>query len=588
MELKDQVQGVVLGLFGAYAGGYFADLTAQAETADPVALVSELVNLQKPLLGVDLSDDSTWVDTILAHLGISSTSSAYTAAAAWANGELDAGASRAAVIIYAVNYLLGDSVDAQYADVATAFKADVAAGVEYSEGAGAEVLEVGELREAAGNPATGTSFNLTAALEALAVEEAALAEFIASDDLADADDSLGVDAGTDVSEAEADAYLNAEVTAAAGVLGLTSTTTAGQAAEIAADRAALEAGVAEETAITAELEADITALGLLTKLKAHASAQAAAVAAAEAEAAAGVDVAAAKLAVEGKNTIVSAVDGDGNITDGTDIIISFDADDGYAVATDGAELIDIQVWVDALNAEIAAVEASDLADSKEASALTVLETAIGDLSADDRADLVAITFADYGTDVTDTDAAIAADLIAQYDDQIGETGAQTVAEEALATFEENLADYEAAAELLAAFEALVESRDDAVTAIEDEGYNIEDLGAGGIDTATTDEADLFTIGTAAIGQAGISIDNFGLLSDDLIYVGSDYVLGTDIDAGNNSALEVFIEQDGINTIVTIELAAFGTSADTPELFEVELTGVQAADVSFSNGYIQLA
>lgn len=130
-------------------------------------------------------------------------------------------------------------------------------------------------------------------------------------------------------------------------------------------------------------------------------------------------------------------------------------------------------------------------------------------------------------------------------------------------------------------EALIAARkvvsDDFVTAKYKAPVTID-----GSEFATTD-ADIFVVGDVAG-----SISSFGRSGDDVLYVGSGYVLNKGaLTTGNSAALEVFFTQDGNNTVVTIETETFGSSASSNAKIEITLTGIDAADLTFENGIITL-
>lgn len=579
MELKDQVQGVVIGLFGAYAGGYFADLTAQAEAGDPVALAEGLVNLQTPLLGVNLTNDSTWVDTILSHLGVSSTSAAYTAAAAWANGELDAGASRAEVIIAAVTYLLGDDVEAQYAAVATAFKADVAAGVEWSEGDGAEELAISALREEAGNdPDTGAAFNLTTALAELAAANDAVDAY--NEAFAEANED---DAGTgDWDESTVDGYhTNAVTNFNADPNSDTNVTTASTDAQVNAAitvaRGSAAADIAAAEAAVAVAQANIDAVaGLQAKIDAYDAAIAAAVASQDALDAAATVEAGAAGAYDFNNAAIDLAD----ITVALDGTITVDATaDGNVIASTLFEVVDGDLAVidgvtettnpgvtdlfNAIVARLAADRADQVADQAEADALTALGGDAGLWTALDtaRGDLETANTAN-----TALEADIADLLLAR-----GYDAEQTALEDAVA-------------EALAAIDTA------------DAPYALVELDGAG---AAADAAgvpvvnDLYVLNFDVAVDATATITNFGVEGQDLIYIGTGYTLNTGAiaTAGDNSVLEVFLTEVGGNATITLETVAYGSnSAATGAESEIviTLTGVALDEITLANGYIQMA
>jgi hypothetical protein len=160
----NQTQGVVLAIFGANAGGHLTGLNANAEANGLSSLAADLSASAGFILGVDLSSDAVFTSTILENLGVEEGTAGYTLAESFFSTNLTAGTSRGALIASAVEYLLGDNIDASLTSVATTFTASVDAGVEYSQGEGATVFGVAALQEAAGNTSgsvEGQTFVLT-------------------------------------------------------------------------------------------------------------------------------------------------------------------------------------------------------------------------------------------------------------------------------------------------------------------------------------------------------------------------------------------------------------------------------------------
>lgn len=91
-------------------------------------------------------------------------------------------------------------------------------------------------------------------------------------------------------------------------------------------------------------------------------------------------------------------------------------------------------------------------------------------------------------------------------------------------------------------------------------------------------------------EMDVSIVNFGLLGDDALFIGTEYTLNTtgDLDEGNDSVLEVFLIENGSDTEVVIETSKFGSSAASPEVVTITLTGVAVDDLVLSKGIITLA
>lgn len=154
-----QAQGLVLALFGASAGGH---LTGLAAASDMNSLAGDLSTSAGLILGKDLSSNTAFRDHVTANLKL--TGEALTAANAWLDGQLNAGAARGDIVATAVTFLatLADETSPFYAS-AQAFNTTVAAAVTWSTGAGATAFGVTALRAQQGNVevVAGSSFVLT-------------------------------------------------------------------------------------------------------------------------------------------------------------------------------------------------------------------------------------------------------------------------------------------------------------------------------------------------------------------------------------------------------------------------------------------
>ncbi|PVE04999.1 hypothetical protein [Limnohabitans sp. Rim28] len=159
-----QAQGLVLALFGASAGGH---LTGLAAASSVNTLAGDLSTSAGLILGKDLSSNTAFRDHVSANLKL--TGDALTAANAWLDGQLNAGAARGDIVATAVTFLatLADETSPFYAS-AQAFNTTVAAAVTWSTGAGATVFGVSALRANQGNVevVAGSSFVLTTASDA--------------------------------------------------------------------------------------------------------------------------------------------------------------------------------------------------------------------------------------------------------------------------------------------------------------------------------------------------------------------------------------------------------------------------------------
>lgn len=112
-------------------------------------------------------------------------------------------------------------------------------------------------------------------------------------------------------------------------------------------------------------------------------------------------------------------------------------------------------------------------------------------------------------------------------------------------------------------------------------------------------ADGTAVGDAAKAELFIAkaTDSVIFEKGDFLYVGAGFVKGVDTDTvktgiqgGNDSALEVFFQTNGTATDVVIEKTAFGSSAATPEVITITLTGVTPDKLAFdaTTGLVSVA
>jgi len=157
-----------------------------------------------------------------------------------------------------------------------------------------------------------------------------------------------------------------------------------------------------------------------------------------------------------------------------------------------------------------------------------------------------------------------------------EGAAETISD--LAEAEEALVDANAAAAQLKSLDAAVTAATDAFAAHDYIAPSF--LGASAFGTTGSD---IFVV-----NKVNSTITNFGRSGDDALFIGNGYTLNTGDFAkdGKDDVLEVFFVQQGNNTVVTIETKAFGSNSVEAEI-KITLTGVDADDLSFSNGIISM-
>lgn len=571
ISTKNLVEGMVQAIFGGAAGGHLEKLTAAATATSNVALAEGMVNAAPLALGVDWSDDADFIDALLTNLGVNADSAEYDAATAWAEGQLNAGTSRATLVAGAVQFLLALTDDtSDYFDLAQAFQESVDLAVEWSEGDGAGTLAVADLIAYI----DGGQFTLS---RGLAAKEAADEAVTAAIDAFNTDNETEHTDAADV-QADLDTAVDDAVDAVQVIVPDWDPTNSAKknAAEVAAVTVDLEEAVSDAAAAVKAAADNVdpadsgTSAKAIKGIKAVVAAieiQAAAVAAAD-------DAATATTTAEDEAAAYYAAFTIPGIDSTTDYLAQ-DADgvwsvdtDATALATDmsgettaiiNAYLVTLQALVDAKNAQTEADAAESAADDLLAARIAVVEaydstyTTAGELDGDAEA---------YATALADL-----AD-----------------AQDALDALPTALADYEAAVDAADAFTALTDAAADSLAALEDNGFAVVDL-ADADDLLASADVDLyFTTGLEADTTAEIT--GFGSDGADKIYVGADLVLGGAED--KVGILEVFLDQDGDNVVVTIETEtyAYSTASASDEIV-ITLVGVDVADLTYANGVITL-
>jgi uncharacterized protein Yka (UPF0111/DUF47 family) len=143
-------------------------------------------------------------------------------------------------------------------------------------------------------------------------------------------------------------------------------------------------------------------------------------------------------------------------------------------------------------------------------------------------------------------------------------------------------------------EALEDDIDDALDALEDAGFFVTVVDDS-VDGTIEDDVFLYVEDTEA---TGLEITNFSDEGSDVLYVGDAFAQLTrledeaDLSAerlGSNDVREIFVQQDGNNTILFIEAeAAAGGDRNLDEITTITLTGVNADDLVLENGFISIA
>lgn len=298
----------------------------------------------------------------------------------------------------------------------------------------------------------------------------------------------------------------------------------------------------------------------------------------------------------------------------TDVATSANADATIATTEDAAAI----AAADADTQGAAAVEVSSL-DSAVVTAQANLDVATEADALD--ALITASSFADFDAALTadatqlqvDADAAVAAEgdvaaaqqnladfeaLVGQYNTLADENplltaltnaenaisnDAETGIQDQIDALAEAVTDLQEAQGDVAELQSLNDAIDAAEKTFTDNDYLVPVTLEEGANLATAD-SDIFLA-----GEAGAStIANFGLLGEDSLFIGSDYTLNTgDIETdGDNSVLEVFMTQDGANTIISLETEVFGSNSTDAEQ-TITLTGVSVDQLNFEGGLVTI-
>lgn len=158
--------------------------------------------------------------------------------------------------------------------------------------------------------------------------------------------------------------------------------------------------------------------------------------------------------------------------------------------------------------------------------------------------------------------------------------------EKISALEDAISLFEAVAGLNSKYNELVDARDDAQGVVEDLVDTFQYLDATPTAAATAED-DLFVF---VDGDSTVS--GFGQNGADLIFIGTNYAAGTGDftkNEGNASVLEVFITQGATGAVVHVETKAFGSNAAGQlDVANITLTGVNAADLVFENGFVSFA
>lgn len=468
----------------------------------------------------------------------------------------------------------------------------------------------------------GVDFTLANGLAALGNADKAIVEFLAGAKVTDAaGKAIAKPTETDVT-----AQLGRADTAVNGkVVGLTGETNEGVRAALIAKQVEVNADKLEASnaALTKSQEAVAKIDGLADAVAVSTSAAEASEAAAKSEVQADAALKSAIVSIETLNAAANlsvdattwVVTGNNSATPPVQVpLTTVNATTGIVSVATGvtaANYPGLAEFVAAANAYAGAVD--NAAEAKEAALLAQLEVELLDHDTDGttvNADSIIFStvtpevagkptidevidqlsaLRSTGTDTQvnkflgEISAFVAANKTTTADDVVAKEKVVKADQKAIDDLAKALATQATAKALADELKALQADRTEAIDAFADNDYRVP-TDVNGNKFGTTG-SDIFVA-----GKVDATITSFGRSGDDVLFVGSDYVLNKGaLTTGNNSALEVFFTQQGNNTLVTIEKVAFGSSASAgaDAKIVITLTGVDAADLTFDNGIISL-
>jgi len=529
-------------------------------------------------------------------------------------GELEKGVQTPETLLAAMINSLG-AVDQKVIDnkvyVANAYTA--AAGADYKAEAGAKILEgvdgtAASVAKAIGTLPTSTA-TLTEGLEAINAAETAVANFLKTAGL-DIDKDGDT---TNTTPGDIDTNLT-NALAAANAAGLDARYTAGGDAGLNASLVTL--AKSEKAAALATEQKDLSNLqkiyadnaDLKQAVSVYLSTTAAEVAAQKNAGVAAAGLAGAEAVFEAKQvdaTIDNTYALVGGAIDPTSGGVTYDADN------DGGTTAEVSLisWDATKKAFVVAsgvvtagtaTGASDAAKALLADANDLLAAFTADYKAQ-----VALNVAAANQDNSETALGVFDGYVAANDkSSVLTTGlglAQAIASETqsvadaqkdIEALDNALASLDKALALSSEYKALEEKVTAAEKAVTDAGFALEVLDAA--TEAASGDSDVFLFGASTVNT---TVSSFGLQGEDRIFFGEGFSLveladdqAVSQNVGSSSALEIFMQQDGANTVLWVEKQAFAGSSTTSvsDLVQITLTGVAAEDISFDNGYLTVA
>lgn len=419
-----------------------------------------------------------------------------------------------------------------------------AAGINTAAAAYDHYITFGWNEERPGAP-DNAEFKLKKALENLANANDALDAFLELNEVASVSD---LEAAKDAAKAALDGdRANGSERELAAKLADAQDAAAAARANLADLDEDILADIADYDALTADL---IAAKDVRDALRAASEAEFESFADAQAE---------ADVVIDQGATEITADFGDGPVTIAEFQPFADGSGQGRVVVTsDGMSIEGLEAVVDGINAHLAANDAA---------------TAISAERADKKADI----------DAADTDGL--------FQNALDREQEVSNAQDAIDARNELISTLADATTLYEQGVALEEAVAAAEKAIEDLGY-LSPVVVEGTETGTADENDIFLFG----GLNAVDDEIIDFADGDLLFIGNNYSaitvadnanLNGNADFGSLNGLDIFLQQDGNDTLVYVELDTYDGHANGDWAGEtIRLVGVDAGDLTFQNGALR--
>lgn len=272
---------------------------------------------------------------------------------------------------------------------------------------------------------------------------------------------------------------------------------------------------------------------------------------------------------------------------------------GEAVAIADGGLVSGVIVKDASGQLVLTAAYTGNATGTSAAQKAAAEALLADIKAYQAASKTAVD-ADKALDTTGAQIAAAGDDTYNADSNKLADGPAAALQAALdnqAELSEAVTAYNDAKTAKAEWDAVAKDAGDARDAFNVLGYKLIEVGVEDAD-GTDGFADVFIFSSVELNDNNIGNATITADAGDVLFIGSNYKLGVDSDltktgiqGGDNSAFEIFFQQDGVNAKVLVENSVFGSSVATGgEFTTITLTGVNVDQLSFDaqTGLISIA